>query len=107
MWRVKLWLLLWLCGPEPFDGRARLQATQERPVTPTEALRPRAHMLAWQARRGARHNAAFCEPAGRAAVVPPSEAQRNDWRNFAECRVMLKRARSGRFTPEGLCLCVA
>lgn len=49
----------------------------------------RSTTFAWQALWGARHNTSFCEPEGRAAVAPPSEAQRNDWGNFAECGVML------------------
>lgn len=92
------------------DGNARPQATRgARAVTLTEALRPKAHMLAWQSRRGARHNAAFCEPdRARRSAGPDHRAkrERSEWAGFAECRVMLKRARSDRFTPEGLCLCV-
>ena len=49
----------------------------------------RSTTLAWQTLWGARHNASFCEPEGRAAVAPPSEAKRNDWGKFAECGVML------------------
>jgi hypothetical protein len=78
-------------------------------VPPTRAMRPKAHHMAWQACRGARHNGTFREPARArrsAGLRHQAKRQRSDWRNFAECPVMLKRARSGRFTPEGLCLCV-
>jgi hypothetical protein len=37
-------------------------------VTLAEAMRPQAHMLAWQSRRGARHNGVFREPAGPGAA---------------------------------------
>jgi hypothetical protein len=33
-------------------------------------------------------------------------AARSEWGDLTECRVMLNRPRSGRFTPEWLCLCV-
>lgn len=101
------------------DGEARRQAVLERApfarlATPgmldarSAWTKPRAARTrqAWQPRSGARHNATFREPAGRAAVAPPSGAQRNDWGDFAECRVMLKRAQRARFTPERLCLAV-
>jgi 3-mercaptopyruvate sulfurtransferase SseA len=53
-----------------------------------------AHALAWQSRRGARHKGTSANPQGPAqrGVVPPGGAQRNDWRNFAEDGLMLKRA---------------
>ena len=62
-------------------------------MTLTEAMRLKAHMLAWQSRGGARHNAVFCEPARarRSAGLPHQAHLVRDWRNFAECRVMLKR----------------
>ena len=38
-------------------------------------------MLAWQTRRGARHNAYSVNPKGPAqrGIAPPSEVQRSDW----------------------------
>lgn len=101
---------LWLCGLHLADGEARPQATRgARVVTLAEAMRLKAHMLAWQTRRGARHSATFCEPdRARRSAGPGHRAkrERSEWAGFAECRVMLKRTRSGRFTPQGLCLCV-
>ncbi len=90
-------LPLRLRGPQPTDWQsAAASDAGARDVTPTRAMRPRAHMPAWQPRRGARHNAAFREPAGpgaaRGCATKRSAAQRSDWRNFAECRVMLNAA---------------
>ena len=102
---MKLQLLGWGLA----DGKARLQATPgARAVTLIEAMRLKAHMLAWQARRGARHNVTFREPARarRSTGLRHQAHPVRDWCNFADCRVMVKRARSGRFTPQGLCLCV-
>lgn len=50
---------------------------------------------------------AFRTRAGRDRTTERSAAQRREWPGFAEYRVMLKQARSGRTAPEGPCRCVA
>ena len=95
------------CVPSDCRRSAAASEARARTVTPTDPCALWRTDQSVQPWRGARHNATFREPAGRAAVVAPNEArnERSECSDFAECGVMLN-ARST-FTPERLCLCVA